>query len=252
MGGHRPPLQQILHNTDALSLRDWIPSVHTFIQIHRVFKKQTHRRTTARFIIAQSVLHSLLLVRPMPKPSALDRRSFLKLGALSALVAPGLLEAAAASPSSALSKLRERSLSFYNLHTSENLKTVYWQDGQYLVSSLADINRILRDHRTGEKHEIDARLLDMLCGLGLRLETKESLQIISGYRSPATNALLHAASGGVAERSLHMDGKAIDIRIPGRSLSLLRKTALSMKAGGVGYYPSSNFVHVDVGRVRSW
>jgi len=117
---------------------------------------------------------------------------------------------------------------------------------------LADINRVLRDHRTGDKHDIDPRLLDLLCDLRLRLDTSESLQIISGYRSAKTNAILHANSNGVAERSLHMDGKAVDIRIAGRALSLLRKTALSMKAGGVGYYPSSDFVHVDVGRVRSW
>jgi uncharacterized protein YcbK (DUF882 family) len=119
-------------------------------------------------------------------------------------------------------------------------------------SSLDEINRVLRDHRTDEAHEMDPRLLDLLCDLRLRLDTRESFQIISGYRSPATNAMLNSKSSAVATRSLHMDGKAIDIRIPGRALSLLRKTALSMKAGGVGYYPSSNFVHVDVGRVRSW
>ena len=151
-----------------------------------------------------------------------------------------------------MSDLDERSLSFYNLHTSESLKTTYWQRGEYLRPSLTDINRVLRDHRTNEKHEIDPRLLDLLCDLRLRLDTREPLQIISGYRSPATNALLHSQSSGVAQRSLHMDGKAVDIRIPGRALSLLRKTALSMKAGGVGYYPSSDFVHVDIGRVRSW
>jgi uncharacterized protein YcbK (DUF882 family) len=132
------------------------------------------------------------------------------------------------------------------------LKTVYWQGGGYIPSSLAEINHVLRDHRTGDKHEIDPRLLDLLCDLRLRLDSRESFQIISGYRSPATNSMLHAKSDGVATRSLHLDGKAVDIRIPGRELSLLRKTALAMKAGGVGYYPSSNFVHVDVGRVRSW
>ena len=183
--------------------------------------------------------------------SVLNRRSFLKTSAVTLFAAPALLEAAAG-PATSLAGLPERSLSFYNLHTSESLKTVYWQRGEYLPLSLADINRVLRDHRTGEKHEIDPRLLDLLCDLRLRLDTRESLQIISGYRSPATNAMLHAKSEGVATRSLHMDGKAVDIRIPGRALSLLRKTALAMKAGGVGYYPSSDFVHVDIGRVRSW
>ena len=183
----------------------------------------------------------------------LDRRSFLKLGmgTLAVLTTPSLLKATTAAPSP-LSTLHERSLSFYNLHTTESLKTVYWATGEYIAPSLADINRVLRDHRTGETHEIDPRLLDLLCDLNLRLGTTEPFQIISGYRSPATNAMLHANSNGVAEHSLHIDGKAVDIRVPGRSLSLLRNTALSMKGGGVGYYPSSDFVHVDVGRVRRW
>ena len=184
-------------------------------------------------------------------PESPNRRTFLKTGAFALFVVPTLVEAAAA-PSSALKGLSERSLSFLNLHTGESLKTVYWQTGAYLPPSLADINQVLRDHRTNEKHDIDPRLLDLLCDLRLRLDTRESLQIISGYRSPATNAMLHEKSDGVATHSLHMDGKAVDIRIRGRALSLLRKTALAMKAGGVGYYPSSDFVHVDIGRVRSW
>jgi uncharacterized protein YcbK (DUF882 family) len=184
-------------------------------------------------------------------PESFDRRAFLKTGALALFAVPTLVEAATVRPS-ALKDLSERSLSFYNLHTGESLKTVYWQTGAYLPSSLADIKRVLRDHRTNEKHDIDPQLLDLLCDLRLRLDTRESLQIISGYRSPATNAMLHAKSDGVATHSLHLDGKAVDIRIRGRAISLLRKTALSMKAGGVGYYPSSDFIHVDIGRVRSW
>jgi len=187
-------------------------------------------------------------------PLAIDRRSFLKTGSLALLAAPTVLKAAAAenAPASPLLKLSDRSLSFHNLHTSETLKTVYWEQGEYIPGALADINRLLRDHRTGDEHDIEPRLLDMMCDLRLRLETTEPLQIISGYRSPKTNAMLHANSDGVAERSLHMDGKAADIRIKGRSLANLRKAALAMKAGGVGYYPASDFVHVDVGRVRSW
>jgi uncharacterized protein YcbK (DUF882 family) len=192
-----------------------------------------------------------------PAAPALDRRSFLRISGLAALAVPVLAEVASAAPaatptSSALASLNERSLSFYNLHTSESLKTVYWQGGDYLAPSLSEINRVLRDHRSGESHDIDPKLLDLLCDLRLRLDTAEPFQIISGYRSPGTNAMLHAKSDGVATRSLHMDGKAVDIRIPKRKLSLLRDTALAMKAGGVGYYPSSDFVHVDVGRVRSW
>ena len=181
----------------------------------------------------------------------LNRRSFLQTGAFALLAGPALAEAATPR-SSAFSALPERSLSFYNLHTSESMKAVYWHKGEYVASSLAEINRVLRDHRTGDQHEINPQLLDVLCDLRLRLDTRESLQIISGYRSPATNAMLHSKSDGVATRSMHMDGKAVDIRIPGRALSLLRKTALGMKAGGVGYYPGSNFVHLDIGRVRSW
>ena|SRR5688572_6559204 len=190
----------------------------------------------------------------MPESTALstvNRRLFLKTGFF-AMVAGPTLASAATPRSSTFSGLSERSLSFYNLHTSESLKTVYWQKGEYLPTSLAEIQRVLRDHRTGDQHEIHADLLDLLCDLRLRLDTREPFQIISGYRSPATNTMLHARSDGVATRSLHLDGKAVDIRIPGRALSLLRKTALSMKSGGVGYYPSSNFVHVDIGRVRSW
>ena len=191
----------------------------------------------------------------VPTP-VFDRRSFLKTSVCSALAVPILSKLAVAAPaaetSSALNALPERSLSFYNLHTSESLSTVYWQSGEYLASSLSEINRVLRDHRTGEEHEIDSKLLDLLCVLRLRLETTKPLQIISGYRSPATNAMLNAKSEGVATRSLHMDGQAIDIRVPGRDLSLVRKAALAMKSGGVGYYPTSNFVHVDVGRVRNW
>jgi uncharacterized protein YcbK (DUF882 family) len=191
---------------------------------------------------------------PMPKSPAgfaLNRRSFLKSTLSAAISIPVISKFAAAEPS-ALSNLEERSLAFYNLHTSEKLKTVYWHRGEYLPSSLVEINRVLRDHRTGDTHDIDPRLLDLLCELRLKLSTAEPFHIISGYRSPATNALLHAQSDGVATHSLHMDGMATDIRIPGRDLALLRKTALSMKSGGVGYYPSSDFVHVDVGRVRSW
>jgi uncharacterized protein YcbK (DUF882 family) len=176
----------------------------------------------------------------------LDRRSFLKAGAFSLLVSPVIAE------SSTFSTLDERSLSFHNLHTGESLRTVYWSRGEYVRSSLATIDRVLRDHRTGEIHEIHPRLLDLLCDLRLRLDASQPIEIISGYRSPATNAMLHARSDGVASRSLHMDGKAIDLRISGRSLATVRKTALSMKAGGVGYYPASDFVHLDIGRVRSW
>jgi uncharacterized protein YcbK (DUF882 family) len=151
-----------------------------------------------------------------------------------------------------LSNVRERSLSFYNLHTSENLKTVYWAEGDYIPESLTAINYHLRDYRTEEVRDIDRRLLDALCELRLRLETSSHFELISGYRSAATNAMLHSHSDGVAAQSLHIEGMAADIRIPDRSLVAVRKAAIAMRAGGVGYYPTSQFVHVDVGRIRTW
>jgi uncharacterized protein YcbK (DUF882 family) len=183
----------------------------------------------------------------------LSRRSFLQLGTWAGLATVSA-RFAAASPagSPAFPDAAERSLSFYNLHTTESLKTVYWARGEYIPESLKDINRVLRDHRNGEQHEIDQRLLDLLCQLNAKLDTAEPFQIISGYRSPATNAMLHARSNGVATHSLHTDGMAADIRVAGRDLKLVRTAALSLKRGGVGYYPSSQFVHVDVGRVRTW
>ena len=174
---------------------------------------------------------------------------FLKLGTLSLWAFP---RAASASSSNSFVKAPLRSLSFYNLHTTERLNTVYWAEGQYIPESLAGINRVLRDYRTGDIYEIEPRLLDTLCELRLRLETAEPIELISGYRSPATNAMLRSQGHGVAENSLHTKGMAADIRILGRSLALLRRTAISLQAGGVGYYPESQFVHVDVGRIRTW
>jgi uncharacterized protein YcbK (DUF882 family) len=110
----------------------------------------------------------------------------------------------------------------------------------------------LRDHRTGEAAQIDRRLLDLLHNLVTALNAAEPIQIISGFRSAQTNALLASASSGVARKSLHMQGKAVDIRIPGVRLAVLREAAMSLRGGGVGFYPQSRFVHVDVGRVRYW
>jgi uncharacterized protein YcbK (DUF882 family) len=159
---------------------------------------------------------------------------------------------ASAAGSSAFASARSRTLSFYNLHTGEKLRSVYWEHGAYIPESLAGIHRILRDHRNGEIHEIVPHLLDTLCEVAMVLDTNEPFEIISGYRSAATNAMLRNHSDGVAEHSLHMDGLAVDVHVPGRSLALLRKTAIALKAGGVGYYPESHFVHIDVGRVRTW
>jgi len=146
----------------------------------------------------------------------------------------------------------ERSLSFYNTHTGEKLRSIYWCQGRYVPDALADINRILRDHRTGDVKKIDKNLLDLLYVLHGEFHTKEPFHIISGYRSTKTNNLLRKRSKGVAKKSMHTSGKAVDIRLPGRKLDNLLTAAVELKRGGVGYYPDADFIHVDVGRVRYW
>ena len=160
--------------------------------------------------------------------------------------------ALALAPTIAFARPTPRTLQFHNLHTGEGFNGAYWANGNYMPDALAEIRTVLRDFRTGDEHEIDRRLLDLLTVLHSRLETTEPFEVISGYRSPKTNAMLRELSGGVAAHSLHMEGMAIDIRVPGRSLPNLRDGALSLGQGGVGYYPASDFVHVDVGRVRRW
>ncbi|MCK6449498.1 MAG: DUF882 domain-containing protein [Alphaproteobacteria bacterium] len=145
-----------------------------------------------------------------------------------------------------------RSVSFESLHTGERLRTVYWADGDYVPGALSRVDWVLRDHRSNLSHPIDPRLLDLLDRLRRALDTHEPYQVISGYRSPATNSMLASASTGVARNSLHTRGVAIDIRVPGVSLARLRDAARSLAAGGVGYYARSDFVHVDIGRVRAW
>jgi uncharacterized protein YcbK (DUF882 family) len=146
----------------------------------------------------------------------------------------------------------ERNLSFYNTHTGEELSATYWVEGEYQQSELKAIDYILRDFRTGDVIEIDNALLDLLNVLQHKMGSKQPFQIISGYRSPQTNTALRKKSNGVARKSMHMEGKAIDIRLPGCDLSDLRKAALDLQAGGVGYYPASEFIHVDTGPVRHW
>jgi uncharacterized protein YcbK (DUF882 family) len=145
-----------------------------------------------------------------------------------------------------------RRVVLHNLHTGDRLDAVYWQGGAYVSDALAEAQRVLRDWRNGEEHVMDPKLFDVLHGISGKLETTKPFQIISGYRSPQTNAMLHARSSGVAAHSQHMLGKASDVRIEGIELKDLHKAALGLKAGGVGYYPVSNFVHVDVARVRAW
>lgn len=175
-----------------------------------------------------------------------NRRHFIKttIGATMSLLSPTILASTV--------KPEERSLKFYNLHTGEKLKTTYWLNGDYVNDELTAINHLLRDHRTGDVKEIDHQLLDLLYVLQNKVEKNSAYHIISGYRSPKTNAMLRHNSSGVAKRSMHLLGKAVDIRLPGVALKHLRQAALSLHAGGVGYYPKSNFIHVDTGRPRFW
>ncbi len=183
-----------------------------------------------------------------------SRRHLLQFGCLAA--ASYLLStptwASRQSPAPSIASSPERKLSFYNLHTGEALRTVYWQDGTYVPEGLADIDHILRDHRTDDTVAIDLGLIDLLYALQQLLETDQPFHIISGYRSPNTNAMLRRQSEGVDKKSLHMQGRAIDIRVPTRRLQVLRQAALKLDRGGVGYYPRSDFVHVDTGNVRQW
>lgn len=178
----------------------------------------------------------------------LSRRGFLTsmAGMAMTLAAPGAI--AAAVPIS----VRDRELSFYNTHTGEKLSATFWSDGHYLDDGIEEISWLMRDHRAGIASPIDPKLLDLLHQLQAKVEHQGELHVISGYRSPATNDMLNKHSSGVAKRSYHMLGKAIDIRMSGFDTGQLHKAAISLKGGGVGYYSSSNFVHLDVGRVRYW
>ena len=145
-----------------------------------------------------------------------------------------------------------RHLAMHNLHTGEVLEGCYWEKGAYVPDTLAAVKRLLRDHRNGEEHPIDLKLLDLMSTVKGKVETKYPFEIICGYRSPVTNAAMHKKSSQVAAKSLHMTGMAVDVRIQGVQLTNLHNAAMTLRGGGVGLYPKSNFVHLDVGSVRHW
>ncbi|HLW71810.1 MAG TPA: DUF882 domain-containing protein [Candidatus Binataceae bacterium] len=145
-----------------------------------------------------------------------------------------------------------RTLAFHNVHTGESIRTTYWERGAYLPQALHEINYFFRDFRANEVKPIDPRLLDLLTELHAKLAATQPFDLISGYRSAATNAWLAAQSEGVARHSMHVEAKAADIHLPGVELKSLQMAALDIGEGGVGYYPRSGFVHVDTGRVRRW
>ena len=181
----------------------------------------------------------------------LSRRQVLQVGGLSALIwaVPSSARAAIEKISGSFSP---KQLSLFNTHTGEQLDSVFWEAGDYVPDELRRIDHILRDPLTGETKEMDVRLVDLLHSLRRTLAAPNPFHIICGYRSPRTNAALRQNNAGVATHSLHMTGQAVDIRLPGIPLTFLRRAALVLKAGGVGYYPQSDFIHVDVGPVRTW
>jgi uncharacterized protein YcbK (DUF882 family) len=183
----------------------------------------------------------------------LSRRALLRTGGAAVLTASLARPALAAPAIIGLRDTGARTLSFNCYNTGESLKpTTYWADGKYIPDALAEINYALRDDRSGEVFPIAPKVLDLVHQIGRKLDTSCHFEVYSGYRSPKTNAMLRRMNSEVAAHSLHMEGEAVDITLPGRSLKQLHQAALSMRAGGVGYYPDADFLHVDVGRVRQW
>ena len=176
----------------------------------------------------------------------LGRRRFLvgSLGAAVALASAGRNAAAAIAPA--------HRLKFYHIHTAEKLDITYREHGQLIPGVLAEISHYLRDFRTKQVHDIDVALLDTLHTLYATFDERGNFEVISGYRSPRTNAALRHVTSGVAENSLHIQGRAIDVRLTSANTTALRDAAIALRAGGVGYYAESNFVHVDTGKVRTW
>ena len=175
----------------------------------------------------------------------LGRRRFLagSLGAAALLTRAGRGEAAVPPA---------HRLAFYHIHTAEKLTVTYRENGELIPEAIAEINRYLRDFRTEQVHDIDVALLDTLHTLYTAFDGRGNFEVISGYRSPRTNAALRHVTTGVAENSLHIQGRAIDVRLTSAKTAELRDAALALQSGGVGYYAESNFVHVDTGKFRSW
>jgi len=210
-----------------------------------------------------------------PSDATIGRRRFLKLGAVAtvALLIPGgaladdwiRVEPVEPRPRARLRTARmvvprtsnnlgagARQLAFYNVHTGESLRTVYFEDGHYVPGALHEVDYFFRDFRANEVKPIDTQLLDVLYDMRGELGTNRPFNLVSGYRSPATNAWLASQTEGVARHSMHNEGKASDIHVPGVQLADVQRAALMLGAGGVGYYPRAGFVHVDTGRVRRW
>lgn len=177
----------------------------------------------------------------------ISRRKFLQMTGAGLVVAACAPSVANASPVA-----KSRSLAMNNLHTGEMLEACYFDGLSYVKPELVKLNHICRDFRRNEIHPMDKRLFDHISKIQSLLGSDAEVMIISGYRSPATNKMLRSRSNGVARKSYHMSGQAIDFRLDGVSLKRIRDAAMDLKMGGVGYYPRSEFVHIDTGPVRSW
>lgn len=145
-----------------------------------------------------------------------------------------------------------RRLKMYSGRTGESIDTIYWIEGQYIGEAMNEVNRFFRDWRNGVVHGIDTRTIDIVAATQNLLDSDQPYTLISGYRSPQTNAMLRSNSSGVARNSLHLQGRAADLRMQGRSVNQMARAASACSAGGVGRYSGSNFVHMDCGPVRSW
>jgi len=176
-------------------------------------------------------------------------------GALAGMSAAGWLAGTARSQEAAAAvghAQASRRISLLNLHTDEHLEIEYFREGSYLPHAMSAIEVLLRDFRNGERHTMDPPLMDYLVDVAHTLGVDPVFSVISGYRSPQTNASLREHSTGVAQHSLHMEGRAMDVRIKGIDCVNLASSALGMKRGGVGYYRASDFVHLDTGVFRTW
>lgn len=182
--------------------------------------------------------------------SAVNRRDALKLGLAGALAASVPL--LGAGEAQARGRDDAWRVSFRQAHTGEAFNGVYRVGDKYLPEAFERLNYVLRDFRTKEVFPMDPRIIDVLSLVQAKTNTSRPFEILSGYRSPKTNSNLRRNTSGVAKNSFHMYGQALDIRVPGVRTSTLRSNAMSLKAGGVGYYPKSGFVHIDTGTVRTW
>lgn len=181
---------------------------------------------------------------------SINRRNFLKwASSVPIITAPSIVNAAL---SPAPAEQEHRALKLRNLHTGERANITYWEHGEYLIDGLADIYLLMRDHRQNEVASLDLDLIDQLHHIHGKLETNREIMLVSGYRSPKTNQQLRHSHYGIAEESMHMQGKALDFYIPGINHRHVHKATLAVSTGGVAYYRNSGFIHMDTGRKRRW